>query len=907
VAGLNLDTTYYWSIVALGLDQGRTSGATWSFHTSTTNPPPFAPNAIYPTNGDTHTPLDFVMQWSANDPENQPLTYNLYFGTNANPPFLSHETTPSRQISNLAESSDYYWRVVAIDPDSAKTSGPVWTFHTHGPIIPPTPPSNPSPVDGSTDVFRLPVLKWKSSDPDNQPLHYVVRLGTSQSSGQDYAADTDSLQVRSVLEIGTQYYWRVTAIDSDDNPTVGPWWTFTTPSSNLPPTAPANPDPADLATGQGSTVMLQWSATDPEGLPLTYTVCFGSTPTPPQIASHWPKNSYTLYDLASKDYYWVIVAHDVDGNSTTGPRWTFHVGGGASTGPSIGMYSDESGTSCTLADNAPGLKNIYVFVDGPSTYTGVRFAAPKPACFNATWVADSSPYVKIGDSPTDVSIAFGMCMDAPLPVLTMTYLSAGNTTGCCQFKAEASSVIGKMIVTDCSFQEIETASTPLGISSDNSCPSCQSAGLLHFAETEDSCSGVGIPHRMTVALDLTSAITTDNASVDIVMSPSLQFIACERGDLTRNWTTFNPELNGNVLTLSASGGLIPAGVSGSFARLTFETDCCQWTNPAELGLADPLGDFHSSRLGNVYLQCRYPPNGDVDNNGNLTLQDAQCALESYLYWPISSPGGCGRQGASDRADVDCSQTPTPGDADCIYRQLVDHSCSFCNGDVHPSPVAAPQLGLRSVVEDQDVVVVLSANSTSSLTSLGLELTYPKELQFLRVEAQGNDVFEALQSRIVEPGRVRIGGYANHGTTLPGAGDLIAIRFRARPGRLHGSATALQFVDDLAGASSVAVSLENTIATPMPSQVVLHQNSPNPFNPETMIRFELPKAMRVTVTVFDVNGRLVKQLLDEQRSAGSSTVEWNGTDAQGRTVATGVYFCVLDAGGTRYQHKMVLLK
>jgi flagellar hook assembly protein FlgD len=94
---------------------------------------------------------------------------------------------------------------------------------------------------------------------------------------------------------------------------------------------------------------------------------------------------------------------------------------------------------------------------------------------------------------------------------------------------------------------------------------------------------------------------------------------------------------------------------------------------------------------------------------------------------------------------------------------------------------------------------------------------------------------------------------------------------------------------------------------VPSQVVLHQNSPNPFNPETMIRFELPRAMRVTVTVFDVNGRLVKQLLDEQRGAGSSTVEWNGTDAQGRTVATGVYFCVLDAGGARYQHKMVLLK
>jgi len=227
--------------------------------------------------------------------------------------------------------------------------------------------------------------------------------------------------------------------------------------------------------------------------------------------------------------------------------------------------------------------------------------------------------------------------------------------------------------------------------------------------------------------------------------------------------------------------------------------------------------------------------------------------------------------------------------------------------VHASSVTAPQLGLRSIVENQDVVMVLSSSVTNSINSLGLDLTYPKELQFVRVEAPGNDKFAALQSRVVEPGRVRIGGYTNGGTALSGDGDLIAFRFHARAGKLHGYATALQFVDDLAGSPSVSISLENTISTPVPDQVVLHQNSPNPFNPETTIRFELPSAMRARLSIFDVHGRLVRKLIDEQRGAGASTAVWNGRDDKGAGVATGLYFYVLEAGGSRYQHKMVLLK
>ena len=133
-------------------------------------------------------------------------------------------------------------------------------------------------------------------------------------------------------------------------------------------------------------------------------------------------------------------------------------------------------------------------------------------------------------------------------------------------------------------------------------------------------------------------------------------------------------------------------------------------------------------------------------------------------------------------------------------------------------------------------------------------------------------------------------------------------------RLHGSAssrdqrvTLEKFVDDLAGAQTVSISLDEQGNVPMPDQVVLHQNSPNPFNPQTSIRFELPEAMRVRLSIFDVHGKLVRLLLDERRDAGVSNVEWNGTDDRGATVATGVYFYALDAGGKRYQHKMVMLK
>ncbi|MEJ2721767.1 MAG: right-handed parallel beta-helix repeat-containing protein, partial [bacterium] len=83
--------------------------------------------------------------------------------------------------------------------------------------------------------------------------------------------------------------------------------------------------------------------------------------------------------------------------------------------------------------------------------------------------------------------------------------------------------------------------------------------------------------------------------------------------------------------------------------------------------------------------------------------------------------------------------------------------------------------------------------------------------------------------------------------------------------------------------------------------VLEQNSPNPFNPSTRIHFELPSRVDITLTVFDVDGRLVKTLVNETKGPGEFSATWDGRNDNGEYVASGVYFYRLRAG-TRIQTK-----
>ncbi len=99
--------------------------------------------------------------------------------------------------------------------------------------------------------------------------------------------------------------------------------------------------------------------------------------------------------------------------------------------------------------------------------------------------------------------------------------------------------------------------------------------------------------------------------------------------------------------------------------------------------------------------------------------------------------------------------------------------------------------------------------------------------------------------------------------------------------------------------------EETPDTPLASY--LSQNFPNPFNPVTRIDFGLKARAAVSLRIYDVAGRLVRVLVDEERDAGHYTEEWRGRDDKGRAVASGIYFYAIEADDFRQTRKMVLLR
>jgi len=94
---------------------------------------------------------------------------------------------------------------------------------------------------------------------------------------------------------------------------------------------------------------------------------------------------------------------------------------------------------------------------------------------------------------------------------------------------------------------------------------------------------------------------------------------------------------------------------------------------------------------------------------------------------------------------------------------------------------------------------------------------------------------------------------------------------------------------------------------IPEEFNVSQNYPNPFNPSTTINFSIPQQSHVVIKVYDMMGREIKTLLNEEKSPGSYSAQWNGENSYGTRVATGIYFYRVNAGILTQVKKMILLK
>jgi flagellar hook assembly protein FlgD len=128
-----------------------------------------------------------------------------------------------------------------------------------------------------------------------------------------------------------------------------------------------------------------------------------------------------------------------------------------------------------------------------------------------------------------------------------------------------------------------------------------------------------------------------------------------------------------------------------------------------------------------------------------------------------------------------------------------------------------------------------------------------------------------------------------------------------------TATATDAQGNTSGFSSPALmtGIEEDEETMLPETFSLSQNFPNPFNPQTTIHFTIPVSERVLtpvkLNVYNLQGELIRVLIDEDRAPGNHQVHWDGLDESGHRTASGIYIYKLQAGDFKATRKMAYMK
>ena len=320
---LNPGETYYWQVVVNDYYGNSNSGDVWSFTTSSNNPPA-APYGPQPLNELQYVNINDTIFWSCYDQDNDPLTFDVYFGTDQNNiPLVSSSQSDMYYIpGTMQNGTRYYWYIVANDGEY-QNIGDIWYFTT-GNNTPPNSPSGPVPADGTVDQSVYTVLSWQCSDADGNPLMYDIYFDTDNPPVNIVSSfQTDTVFNPGMLNIGEQYYWKIVAKDYYDQ-TSGPVWTFTT-SSNNPPDQASNPQPPVESFDQSINTVLSWTGTDPDNDPLTYDVYFGTDENNlPLVSSGQSATTYNPGTLEySNVYYWRITTSD-GFYTTDGNPWVFY-------------------------------------------------------------------------------------------------------------------------------------------------------------------------------------------------------------------------------------------------------------------------------------------------------------------------------------------------------------------------------------------------------------------------------------------------------------------------------------------------------------------------------------------------------------------------------------------------------
>ncbi len=371
-------------------------------------------------------------------------------------------------------------------------------------------------------------------------------------------------------------------------------------------------------------------------------------------------------------------------------------------------------------------------------------------------------------------------------------------------------------------------------------------------------------------LDLVFTLTNESTDEEWVKGASLDF---PEGVVVNSSTDF----------LVSDRALAWGGASGNGAYVTWEGNWWNVVYPGETAVATLNVTVDAGFTGNVGIVFGLQGDGYGEPphclSGTLVID---CAVDPLLT--LLAPNGNEVWGVGEARDITWDPSGVP--------LLVNISCSVDGGASWTTVVAATE------DDGEHTWVVDAPVSDNCLVKVSLA-----------VDPDMDDVSDASFS-IYQP--------VEWLSVIPTGGDVVAGETASvevhydTAGMSHGDYYA-DIVITSNGGDDVVIPVTLCVAATgaddrVPQKAVVYGNYPNPFHPSTRIAFSIPKAMRIRLLVYSVDGRLVRTLTDDMYDGPSRyVVPWNGKNAAGERVSDGVYFYRFVADGTELRGKMVLLR